>query len=178
MWAPRSETPSFSLYQRFLCILPPGFTSTSWGFTVVLISFTAMQGLHPPPKQRTTYSVEELRRNDDLSSAECQARARAVAVNFGWPSVERLEAEFNVSLAPYYRSYMNYSTYLDVGVILQDITRNGLKRSTGYPIQMGNEVLSPLDVFALPFRHLTRSASVLELSIDYGMSYAPSSLIA
>lgn len=129
-----------------------------------------MQGLHPQPTVVTRFSIEELRVQRGMLESEQKKRRKAVLINFGWTSVERLELEFNWSLARYYRSYMSYSSYLDLSRVVTDLVENGLKPTNGYPEQRGQELLSPLDVFALPFRHLTRGSSLRELACDYGIS--------
>jgi hypothetical protein len=116
------------------------------------------------------FSLNNLRVHDGMPDAERKKRQAAVHALYGWESVERIEAEFRYSVAPYYHlidhhAYVKPREVLTVllGSALPSIDPNKLHEFAAH------HYLSPIDVFALPFRHITANETMEQLALHLGI---------
>jgi len=92
-----------------------------------------------------------------------------VKAYFGWDSVSRMEIEYQSSVARWFHLFSHHQP-MDVGSLLEQLRSNQPAFvDASHTFERG--ALSPLDVFSLPFRHLCRSETMEELSLDYGIRY-------
>lgn len=107
-----------------------------------------------------------------MTEGERKKRQAAVHAFYGWESVERIEAEFLYSVAPYY-DLIDHHAYLKPMEVLTKLL-NGASLSTNPGIlhdEAAHHVLSPIDTFALPFRHITANETMEQLALHLGLRY-------
>lgn len=115
------------------------------------------------------FTIELFRTSDQLPKEENAFRARGVKAYFGWDSVARMEIEYQSSVARWFHLFSHHQP-LDVDSLLEQLRANQ-PTFVDAPHAFERGALSPLDIFSLPFRHLSRSETMEELSLDYGIRY-------
>lgn len=156
-------------------LLPPLFVRTSSGQTRFSYSLTCIQRRfvvideEDPVPRRAAFTIEQFRTCNKLPPADNAFRTKGVKTYFGWDSVARMEMEYEASMARWFHLF-SFHQPVDIDVLLGHFRANQPSCiDAARSFQRGS--LSPLDIFALPFRHLTRAETMEELSVDYGIRY-------
>lgn len=106
-----------------------------------------------PVARRAAFSIEQFRVGTGLAKEEIAFRERGVKVYFGWDSVTRMEIEYEASVARWFHLFSFHQT-MEVSSLLEQF-RTNKPVFTDAPRTFERSVLTALDVFSLPFRHLT-----------------------
>lgn len=113
------------------------------------------------------FTLNNLHQDPSLGEAENKRRRNAVHALYGWESVERMEIEFHVSVEPFYHLLPHHGR-----VHVKQLIELLLERLEG-ALQTGNatraSLLSPIDVFGLPFRHVTANETIEVLALNLGL---------
>lgn len=115
---------------------------------------------------RLPFCIDQLRIVPHLSDAEIRRREVAVKEYFGWKSLILLEEEFEASVKPYY-GFISHHSRQQPAEVINFLLNNGKPPA----VSIREAQMTPLDVFALPFRHLHCSERIATLALDYGMTY-------
>ena len=118
------------------------------------------------------FSLNNLRVHDGMPEGERKKRLAAVHALYGWESVERIEAEFRYSVAPYY-DLIDHHAYVKPREVLYKILSSAPPSINAEEQQQlaAHHLLSPIDVFALPARHITANETMEQLAIHLGIRY-------
>jgi hypothetical protein len=131
------------------------------------------------PKQSASahapFSVMQFRPEESDTAAEKRRKEIGVHCYFGFPSYAHLQREFENSFEPWASifSYHDRMTPAELLKAVQEV-QTGSKRAR---VTVREHLLSSFDVFCLPFRCITRSETVDELSVDYAIGYFTSPLL-
>jgi hypothetical protein len=115
------------------------------------------------------FSIQNLRIDPKLTEAENTKRSAVVHALYGWESYERIEAEFHLSVAPYMH-LLPHGGRVDVRQLLKGLLEDPLAAQV-HKAANREHLLSPIDVFALPFRHVTAHETMDQLATHLGIRY-------
>lgn len=125
---------------------------------------------------RPAFRIEQLRPHRLFGERETAMRQAALHAYFGWESFSDMEAEFKATVGPYYHLVDHHNRNNAKELI--EMFLNGTATQMPHGASFRVTLLSPLDVFSLPFRHLHLSEPLAVMSADYGVRYeAPLTLI-
>lgn len=133
---------------------------------------TAMLGVALDASGAPRFSLNNLRVHDGMPEGERKKRLAAVHALYGWESVERIEAEFSYSVAPYY-DLIDHHAYLKPSEVLTKLLCGALPSINPNELHQftANHLLSPIDVFSLAFRHITANETMEQLALHLGIRY-------
>lgn len=119
------------------------------------------------------FSRNNLRIHDGIPDTERKKRQAAVHALYGWESVERIEAEFRYSVAPYY-NLIDHHAYIKPREVLAVLLGGALPSVDPSKLQdvAAHHLLSPIDVFGLSFRHITANETMEQLALQLGNKVA------
>lgn len=136
-------------------------------------NLTVMLGVALDASGAPRFSLNNLRIHDGMPEGECKKRLAAVHALYGWESVERIEAEFRFSVAPYY-DFIDHHEYVKPKEVLTKLLGGALPSIDPSELHQftANHLLSPIDVFSLPFRHITANETMEQLALHLGIRYS------
>lgn len=126
--------------------------------------------------RRAAFRIDQFRESSLLSREENAFRARGVKAYFGWDSVVRMETEFQLSIARWFYLFPFHQP-VDIDALLERLRTNQptfVDESAAFQ----RSAIPPLDIFSLPFRHLTKAETMEELSLDYGIRFRSSVMLS
>lgn len=113
------------------------------------------------------FSVCNLRHDPAQAAAVNRSRAEMVHAFYGWESYERMELEYKLSVAPFMH-LLNHHERINPRQLIETLLANPTPPLE--PTHAHREsFLSPIDVFSLPFRHLTTHETIEQLSFNIGL---------
>jgi len=116
------------------------------------------------------FSLNNLRVHAGMPEGERQKRQAAVHALYGWESVERIEAEFRYSVAPYY-DWIDHHAYMKPREVIARLLSGEPPSIDPDKLQefTARHRLSPIDTFGLPFRHITANETTEQLALHVGL---------